>query len=195
MKFTTKVSLKWKNRKKFQSSTFDTVARRRLVESRHYAGIYCSGNSHVTCQPVSFPLHPIPGGMLSRSQRIDGPSSIWNTHGMFGNVFVGEGGSPVGLRWVSGGSLEPSSPPLTPFQTPFLFSLKKKKQKRQNPLGFEGGFKGGGGLNQPPPPLVKPFSNPFGEAALQKSVHPWLHGILHPVAPISVSFLLKPWTL
>ena len=26
-----------------------------------------SGHSHVTSQPVSFPLHPIPGGMLSRN--------------------------------------------------------------------------------------------------------------------------------
>ena len=26
-----------------------------------------SGHSHVTSQPVSFPPHPVPGGMLSRS--------------------------------------------------------------------------------------------------------------------------------
>ena len=79
--------------KKFQSSTFDTIARRRLLEDQdtvlELAGkiqelpneINCmndlrdfqdvesvrSGQSHVTSQPVSFPLHPIPGGMLSRS--------------------------------------------------------------------------------------------------------------------------------
>ena len=39
-----------------------------------------SGHSHVTSQPVSFPPHPVPGGMLSRSigmpSRIDGPPSI-----------------------------------------------------------------------------------------------------------------------
>ena len=79
--------------KKFQSSTFDTVARRRLVEdqdtnlgltgkiqelqneincmndSRDFqdAESVRSGHSHVTSQSVSFPPHPIPVGMLSRS--------------------------------------------------------------------------------------------------------------------------------
>ena len=51
-----------------------------------------SGNSHVTSQPVSFPPHPIPGGMLSRSigmpSRREGPPSIWDTHGFSGNVFA-----------------------------------------------------------------------------------------------------------
>ena len=93
--------------KKFQSSTFDTIARRRLVEdqdtileltgkiqelqneincmndSRDFqdAESVRSGNSHVTSQPVSFPPHPIPEGMLSRSvgmpSRREGPPSIW----------------------------------------------------------------------------------------------------------------------
>ena len=96
--------------KKFQSSTFDTIARRRLVEdqdtileligkiqelqneincmndSRDFqdAESIRSGNSHVTSRPVSFPPHPIPGGMLSRSigmpSRREGPPSIWDTH-------------------------------------------------------------------------------------------------------------------
>ena len=104
--------------KKFQSSTFDTFARRRLVEDTdtilELTGkiqevqheINCmndskdfqdtesirSGNSHVTSRPVSFPVHPIPGGMLSRSiglpSRKEGPPSIWDTHGISGNVFV-----------------------------------------------------------------------------------------------------------
>ena len=103
--------------KKFQSSTFDTVARRRLVEDQNtileLSGriqelqneINCmndsrdfqdaesvrSGNSHVTSQPVSFPAHPIPGGMLSRCfgvpSRREGPLNIWDTHGISGNVF------------------------------------------------------------------------------------------------------------
>ena len=51
-----------------------------------------SGHSHVTSQPLSFPPHPVPGGMLSRSigmpSRKDGPPSIWDTHGMSGNVFA-----------------------------------------------------------------------------------------------------------
>ena len=103
--------------KKFQSSTLDTVARRRSVEdqdtildltgktqelqneincmndSRDFqdAESVRSGNSHVTSRPVSFPPHPIPGGMLSRSfgmpSRRKGPPSIWDTHGISGNVF------------------------------------------------------------------------------------------------------------
>ena len=107
--------------KRFQGSTFDTIARRRLVEDRdtilELTGkiqelqneINCmndsrdfqdaesarSGHSHVTSQLVSFPPHPVPGGMLSRSigmpSRKDGPPSFWDTHGISGNVFA----SPV----------------------------------------------------------------------------------------------------
>ena len=51
-----------------------------------------SGNSHVTSRPVSFPPHPIPEGMFSHSfvttNRREGPSSIWDTHGISGNFFV-----------------------------------------------------------------------------------------------------------
>ena len=51
-----------------------------------------SGNSHVTSRPVSFPLHPIPEGMLRHSfvtpSRREGPPSIWDTHGISGNVFA-----------------------------------------------------------------------------------------------------------
>ena len=50
-----------------------------------------NGHSHVASQPVSFPPHPIPEGMLSRSlgmpSRREGPPSIWDTHGISGNVF------------------------------------------------------------------------------------------------------------
>ena len=40
-----------------------------MTDSRYFqdAESVRSGNSHVTSQPVSFPLHPIPGGMLSCS--------------------------------------------------------------------------------------------------------------------------------
>ena len=104
--------------KKFQSSTFDAIARRRLVEdqdtfleltgkiqelqneincmndSRDFqdAESVRSGHSPFTSQPVSFPPHRIPGGMLSHSigmpSRGDGPPSIWDTHGISGNVFA-----------------------------------------------------------------------------------------------------------
>ena len=79
--------------KGFQGSAFDTISRRRLIEDRDTihevtgkiqelqnlancvndsrdvqdAESIRSGNSHVTSRPVSFPLHPDLGGMLSRS--------------------------------------------------------------------------------------------------------------------------------
>ena len=104
--------------RKFQSSTFDTIARRKLVEDQNtflelpgriqelQNEINCmsdskefqdaesirSGNSHVTSRPVSFPPHPIPEGMVSRSfgmpSRREGLPSIWDTHDFSGNVFA-----------------------------------------------------------------------------------------------------------
>ena len=104
--------------RKFQSSTFVTVARRKLVEDQNtmleLSGrkqewqneLNCmsdakefqdaepirSGHSHVTSRPVSFPPHPTPAGMPSRSfgvpSRREGPPSIRDTHGTSGNVFV-----------------------------------------------------------------------------------------------------------
>ena len=104
--------------RKFQSSTFDTIARRKFVEdqdtilelsrrvqelqnetncmndSKEFqdAESIRSGNSHVASRPVSFPPHPIPERMLSRStgmpSRREGPPSIWDTHGISGNVFA-----------------------------------------------------------------------------------------------------------
>ena len=95
--------------RKFQSSAFDTMARRRLIEDQNtileLSGrvqelqneVNCmndskdfqdaesirSGNSHVTSRPVSFPPHPIPEGMLRHSfvtpSRREGPPSIWDT--------------------------------------------------------------------------------------------------------------------
>ena len=102
--------------KRIQGSTVETISRRKMVEDRDtifeltgknqelQKEINCmndsrdfqdaesmrSGNSHVTSQPVLFPPHPIPGGMLSRSlgmpSRKNGPPSIWDTHGVSGNV-------------------------------------------------------------------------------------------------------------
>ena len=104
--------------RKFQSSTFDTIARRKLIEDQNtileLSGrvqelqneVNCmndskdfqdaesvrSGNSHVPSRPVSFPPHPIPEGMLRHSfvtpSRRDGPPSVWGTHGISGNVFA-----------------------------------------------------------------------------------------------------------
>ena len=71
-----------------------------------------SGHSHVASQPVSFPPHPVPGGMLSRSlgmpSRKNGPPSIWDTHGTSGNVFANPAASSSALNaqelnpWSSG---------------------------------------------------------------------------------------------
>ena len=104
--------------KRFQGSTFDTFSRRKLIEdrdtildctakiqelqnevnckndSRDFQGAESvrSGQSHVTSQPVFFPLVRDPGGMLSRSlgmpSRNNGPLSTWDTHGKSGNVFA-----------------------------------------------------------------------------------------------------------
>ena len=85
--------------RKFQSSTFDTIARRKLIEDQNtileLSGriqemqneVNCkndskdfldaesirSGNSHVTSRPVFFPPHPIPEGMLRHFFRIAAP--------------------------------------------------------------------------------------------------------------------------
>ena len=101
-----------KELKRFQGSTIETIARRKSIEDRHTIldltgktqelqnEINCmndsrdfqdaesvrSGHSHVASQPVSFPLHPVPGGMLSGSIGMpsskNGPPSIWDTHGI-----------------------------------------------------------------------------------------------------------------
>ena len=51
-----------------------------------------SGNSHVTSQPMLFPKHPIPEGLLRPSfvslRRKEGPPNIWDTSGISGNVFA-----------------------------------------------------------------------------------------------------------
>ena len=118
MKLMIKVSKKWKNERSFRVPPSTLLPRRRLVEdqdtileltgkiqefqnesnctndSRDFqdAESVRSGHCHVTSQPVSFPPHPIPGGMLSRSVGMpscrEGPPSIWDTHGISGNVFA-----------------------------------------------------------------------------------------------------------
>ena len=103
--------------RKFHSSAFDTKARK-LIEDQNtileLSGrvqelqneVNCmndskdfqdaesarSGNSHVTSRPVSLASHPILEGMLRDSfvlpSRKEGPPSIWDTHGITGNVFA-----------------------------------------------------------------------------------------------------------
>ena len=103
--------------RKFQSSTFDTLARRKLIEDQNtimelsgrlqeaHNEVNCmndskdfqdaesvrSGNSHVTNLPGLFPKHPIPEGMLRPSfvspRRKEGPPCIWDTPGISGKFF------------------------------------------------------------------------------------------------------------
>ena len=104
--------------KRFQGSRFDEFSRRRLIEnqdtineltariqeqqneancmndSRDFkdAESVRSGQSHVASQPAFFPPFQDPGGMRSRSlgmpSRNNGPPSIWDTHGISGNVLA-----------------------------------------------------------------------------------------------------------
>ena len=104
--------------KRFQGSTFDTISRRKLIEDRdtilELTGkihelqneINCmndsrdfknavsvrSGQSHVISQPVFFPPLRDPGRMLSRSLVQEWPPSIWDIHGITGNVFCKSNG-------------------------------------------------------------------------------------------------------
>ena len=107
-----------KELRKFQSSAFDTIARRKLIEDQNtileLSGrvqelqneVNCmndtkdfqdaesvrSGNSHVPSPPALLPSYRDPRRMLSRPGRMlsrnDKPPDIWNTHGISGNVFV-----------------------------------------------------------------------------------------------------------
>ena len=107
-----------KELQEFQSSTFDTIVRRKLNEDQNTIlellgriqelqnEVNCmndstdfqdaesvrSGISLVTSRPLSFTPHPIPGGMWRQSfvspSRREGPPSIWDTHGISGNVFT-----------------------------------------------------------------------------------------------------------
>ena len=48
-----------------------------------------SGSSHLTSRPVSFPPHPIPGGMLRQSfifRAAEKGRQAFGTHGKSGNV-------------------------------------------------------------------------------------------------------------
>ena len=147
-----------KELRKFQSSTFDTIARRKLIEDQNTimelsgrvqelqneehcmndsndfqdAESVRSGNSHVTSRPVSFPPHPIPEGMLRHSfvspRHKEGPPSIWDTHGISGNVFANPHAS----------SSAPYPQELNPWSTtieePLHMSTAEKRVKGKNKI-------------------------------------------------------------
>ena len=78
--------------------------------------------------PMFFPPHPDPGGMLSRSlgmpSRKDGPPSIWDTHGISGNVFANPTASSSATYpqesnpWISNVSEHTSPHVMNESQTP-----------------------------------------------------------------------------
>ena len=130
--------------KRFQGSTFDEFSRRRWIEDRDTIleltakiqelqnEVNCmndsrdfqdaesarGGQSHVTSQPAFLPPFPDPGGMLSRSigmpSRNVGPPSIWDTHGISGNVFANPTSSsapyPQGINLLISNVSEHTSP-------------------------------------------------------------------------------------
>ena len=104
--------------RKFQSSTFDTLAKQKFIEDQNTVmelsgrlqevqnEVNCmsdskdfqdaesvrSGNFHVTSRPVLFPKHSLFEGLLRFSyvlpRRKEGPPNIWDTSGISGNVFA-----------------------------------------------------------------------------------------------------------
>ena len=105
VKLTRKVSFEMEELKKFQSSTFDTIARRRSVEDQdtilELSGRIQELQNELNCMSDSREFQDaesirsgnshVPEGMLRRSlgvpSRREGPPSIWDTHGISGNVF------------------------------------------------------------------------------------------------------------
>ena len=100
--------------RKFQSFTFDTIARRKLIEDQNtileFFGrvqelqneVNCmndskdfqdaesirSGNSHVTSRRVSFPLHPMLEGMLSYRRAAEKGRQAFGTHMVYRETFL-----------------------------------------------------------------------------------------------------------
>ena len=147
-----------KELKRVEGSRFDTISRRKLIEdrdttpeltakiqelqnevncmndSRHFkdAESVRSGQSHVTSRPVSFPPHPDPGGMLSRSvgmpSRNDKPPEIWDTHGISGNVFVNP---PASSSSPYPGGFNPWIPNVTEHISPHVTSERQTPAQDQ----------------------------------------------------------------
>ena len=118
-----------------------------------------SGQSHVTSQPVSFPPHPVPGGMRSRSlgtrSRNDGPPDIWNTHGISENVFVNPRASSSSLYpqesnpWISNVSEHTSPHVMRESQTPGQDQrCQSGPSARNSVIPSEGGFSKDYGADQ-----------------------------------------------
>ena len=118
-----------------------------------------SGQSHVASQPVFFPLHPDPGGMLSRSlelpSRKNRPPSIWDTHGISGNVFANPTASSSGPDpqesnpWSSNVSEHTSPHVMSESQTPVQDQrCQSGPSARNSVIPSEGGFSKNYGADQ-----------------------------------------------
>ena len=92
---------------------------------------YAVDNPTLPVKQCFFPPHPDPGGMLSRSlgmpSRREGPPSIWDTHGISGNVFANPTASssapyPQELNPWSSGREEP------------IHSSTVEKSEKQTPI-------------------------------------------------------------
>ena len=110
-----------------------------------------SGQSHVTSQPVFSPPHPDPGGMRSRSlgmpSRKNGPPSIWDTHGISGNVFANPTASasapypPESNPWSSNVSEHTSPHVMSESQTPVQDQrCQSGPSVRNSVIPSQGGF-------------------------------------------------------
>ena len=110
-----------------------------------------SGHSHVTSQPAFFTPFPSPGGMLSRSLGMpshnNGPPSIWDTHGISGNIFA----NPTALSsapypqeskpWISNVSEQTSPHVMSESQTPVQDQRCQSGPSATNSVApSEGGF-------------------------------------------------------
>ena len=101
-----------------------------------------NGQSHVASQPMIFPPHPDPCGMLRRSlgmpSRNNGPPSIWDTHGMSGNVFANPTASSSALHpqesnsWVS--TVSEHTSPHVRSETNHQFRIRDASQDRQSEI-------------------------------------------------------------
>ena len=158
--------------KRFRGSTSDGFSRRKLIEDRDIileftakiqelqnefncmndsrdfkeAESVRSGLSHVPSQAALLPFFRDLGGMLSRSlgmpSRNDRPPSIWDTHGISGNVFANPTASSSALYpqesspWISHVSEHTSPHVMGERQTPVLDSRCQSGPSARNSFNF-----------------------------------------------------------
>ena len=133
-----------------------------------------SGHSHVTSQPAFFPPFRDPGRMLSRSlgmpSRNDGPPSIWDTHGISGNVFANPMASSATYPqesdpWISHVSEHTSPHVMSVSQTPVQDQrCQSGPSARNSVIPSEGGFSKNYGADQQRLQISDPHFDKFPHA-------------------------------